>query len=92
MLLDELVLSDQFAVLVPGPGVVDGLDQAVLDDAEAPGGDEWGFTERLATEAGVLVSPGTLYGAAGAGRVRAALVAPMERLRLVAERLAVQPV
>src|SRR5439155_24446037 len=28
----------------------------------APGGDAWGFTERLAVEAGALVSPGDCYG------------------------------
>lgn len=55
--------------------------------APAPGGDAWGFTERLAAEGGCLVSPGDLYGAAGAGHVRVALVRPVERLRLVAERL-----
>ena len=55
--------------------------------APAPGGDAWGFTERLAVEAGCLVSPGDLYGPAGAGHVRIALVRPVERLRLVAQRL-----
>lgn len=57
--------------------------------APAPGGDAWALTERLAADGGCLVSPGDLYGAAGAGRVRVALVAPVERLRLVAERLGV---
>ena len=55
--------------------------------APAPGGDAWGFTERLAAEGGCLVSPGDLYGPAGAGYVRIALVRPAERLRLVAERM-----
>ncbi|MFP5376067.1 MAG: aminotransferase class I/II-fold pyridoxal phosphate-dependent enzyme, partial [Acidimicrobiia bacterium] len=55
--------------------------------APAPGGDAWGFTERLAAEGGCLVSPGDLYGAAGAGHVRVALVRPVERLRLVARRM-----
>ena len=55
--------------------------------AEAPGGDAWGFTDDLAARGGVLVSPGDLYGPNGAGHVRVALVQPMDRLRLVAERL-----
>lgn len=56
--------------------------------APAPHGDAWAFTERLAVEGGCLVSPGELYGAAGAGQVRIALVQPVERLALVARRLA----
>ena len=36
---------------------------------------------------GVLVSPGDLYGDAGAGHVRIAVVQPMERLALVGARL-----
>lgn len=55
--------------------------------AHAPGGDAWGFTDQLAADAGALVSPGDLYGAAGDGYVRVALVQPMERLELVADRL-----
>jgi aspartate/methionine/tyrosine aminotransferase len=57
--------------------------------AEAPGGDAWAFTRDLAERGGVLVSPGDLYGPAGAGHVRVAMVQPMERLALVAERLGV---
>lgn len=57
--------------------------------APAPGGDAWGFTERLAAEGGCLVSPGDLYGDAGTGWVRVALVRPLERLALVAERMGV---
>ncbi|HVE45606.1 MAG TPA: aminotransferase class I/II-fold pyridoxal phosphate-dependent enzyme [Acidimicrobiales bacterium] len=56
--------------------------------APVPDGDAWGFAERLARDGGCLVSPGDLYGAAGAGHVRVALVQPVERLALVAERLA----
>jgi succinyldiaminopimelate transaminase len=55
--------------------------------APAPGGDAWGFTERLAAEGGVLVAPGDIYGPPGAGYVRLAMVQPMERLELVASRL-----
>jgi aspartate/methionine/tyrosine aminotransferase len=53
----------------------------------APDGDAWGLAARLASEAGMLVSPGDFYGEAGAGHVRLAMVAPMARLDLVAERL-----
>ena len=59
--------------------------------AEAPEGDAWGFTERLAREAGVLVAPGDTFGAAGASYVRAAMVQPLERLELVARRLGAAP-
>jgi aspartate/methionine/tyrosine aminotransferase len=57
--------------------------------APAPGGDAWGFTEQLAGEGGVLVSPGEFYGPPGAGHVRVAMVQPVERLDLVASRLGV---
>ena len=50
--------------------------------------DAWALAEDLARVAGLLVSPGDLYGEGGAGHVRIAVVQPMERLRLVAERLA----
>ena len=50
-------------------------------------GDAWEFTERLAREAGALVSPGEFYGAAGAAFVRVAVVQPEERIELVASRL-----
>ena len=55
--------------------------------AEAPDGDEWAFTGRLAREGGCLVSPGEFYGVAGRGHVRVAVVQPLERLQLVASRL-----
>jgi succinyldiaminopimelate transaminase len=57
---------------------------------EAPGGDAWALVRRLATEGGALVSPGEFYGAVGASHVRMALVHPLERLQLVAERLGVR--
>ena len=53
----------------------------------APDGDEWAWTRWLAENAGVLVSPGSFYGPAGAGHVRVAMVAPMDRLQLAARRL-----
>jgi succinyldiaminopimelate transaminase len=49
--------------------------------------DGWAFAERLARDGGAIVSPGEFYGEAGRGYVRAAVVQPTERLRLVAERL-----
>jgi aspartate/methionine/tyrosine aminotransferase len=52
-------------------------------------GDGWAFTERLAKEGGALVSPGDLYGSDGHGFVRAAVVQPLDRLHLLAERLGV---
>ncbi len=50
--------------------------------------DAWAMAEGLATDGGILVSPGDLYGQGGAEHVRVALVQPMERLALVGERLA----
>jgi aspartate/methionine/tyrosine aminotransferase len=55
----------------------------------APEGDAWGWTEWLAAEAGMLVSPGEFYGPDGAGYVRIAMVAPRSQLDLVASRLGV---
>ncbi len=50
--------------------------------------DAWAMAKGLATDGGLLVSPGDLYGDGGAGHVRVAVVQPMERLALVGERLA----
>ncbi len=55
--------------------------------APAPDGDAWALTERLAREAGVLVSPGEFYGEQGAGHVRIAVVQPDEAFELAARRL-----
>jgi len=52
------------------------------------GGDGWRLTERLAAEGGLVVAPGDTFGPAGTGYVRVAAVAPMERIDLVAGRLA----
>ncbi|MEM9035230.1 MAG: aminotransferase class I/II-fold pyridoxal phosphate-dependent enzyme [Actinomycetota bacterium] len=52
-----------------------------------PGGDAWAFTERLARDLGVLVSPGEFYGRAAADRVRIAVVRPDEAYDLVERRL-----
>lgn len=55
--------------------------------AEAPGGDAWAAAEDLARRGGVIVAPGEFYGAQGRGHLRVAAVQPMDRLRLVADRL-----
>jgi succinyldiaminopimelate transaminase len=55
--------------------------------APAPGGDGWAWTRWLAEHGGVLVSPGSFYGPPGDGFVRLAMVAPLERLDEVAQRL-----
>jgi succinyldiaminopimelate transaminase len=51
--------------------------------------DGWAFAERLAREAGTLVSPGDFYGAGGANNVRIAVVQPDEKISLMAKRLGV---
>ncbi len=56
----------------------------------APDGDAWAFARRLASEAGVLASPGDFYGDAGRDHVRFAMVRPDEQLDLVARRLGVE--
>jgi succinyldiaminopimelate transaminase len=49
--------------------------------------DGWAYTERLARDAGVLVSPGEFYGPDGAAAVRVAVVQPDDRIALVEARL-----
>ncbi len=51
--------------------------------------DGWAFAERLAEQAGALVSPGDFYGAGGANNVRIAVVQPDDRIELVVQRMAV---
>ena len=53
--------------------------------------DAWAMAEALASDGGLLSSPGDLYGEEVASHVRVAVVQPMERLSLVAERLARSP-
>jgi aspartate/methionine/tyrosine aminotransferase len=79
------VLGQAFRLDVPMPG------GGLYLWAEAPDGDAWGFAERLAVEAGCLVSPGDFYGPDAAGYVRIALVQPDDRLALVARRLGIVP-
>ena len=54
--------------------------------ASRPGSDGWASARMLA-EAGILVSPGELYGAAGAQHIRVALTATDERVAAAAARL-----
>jgi aspartate/methionine/tyrosine aminotransferase len=56
--------------------------------AEVGADDGWEIAARLAHEAGLLVSPGDLYGPAGADHVRLALVQPRERFELAFDRMA----
>lgn len=49
--------------------------------------DAWDFTERLAREAGALVSPGDFYGTGGSRFVRVAVVQPDAAIKTVARRL-----
>lgn len=50
--------------------------------------DDVAFAERLLTDHGVAVAPGSGFGAGGTGFVRISLVHPQERLRDLLERLA----
>ncbi|CAN5891190.1 bifunctional succinyldiaminopimelate transaminase/glutamate-prephenate aminotransferase [soil metagenome] len=78
------LLREAFAALgltVPAP---DGAFYLWIAD---PGGDGWALANRLAREAGTLVSPGEFYGPAGAGSVRVAAVAPTEEIRRLRDRL-----
>lgn len=54
----------------------------------APYRDAWELARFLARAGGMLTSPGDFYGPEGADHLRVAVVQPMERLELVAERLA----
>jgi LL-diaminopimelate aminotransferase len=56
--------------------------------APAPGGDDVAFAGTLLEEAGVVVVPGSGYGAAGRGYVRLCLTVGEEEIRLALERLA----
>jgi aspartate/methionine/tyrosine aminotransferase len=78
--------------LMRGAFIEAGIDVAAPEGGfylwvPAPGGDAWAFTERLAKEAGILVSPGEFYGPDGAGHVRVAVVQPTARLEMAAGRL-----
>ena len=79
--LDAHLPAGGFYLWVPVPGWA----------SDAAGHDlrsgAWVLAEALAETAGVLVSPGDLYGDAGAGFVRVAAVQPDARIELVGERL-----
>ena len=79
--------------LAPHGLVHDGGDAAFyLWLRTADGADDgWEIAARLAHEAGLLVSPGDLYGALGADHVRLALVQPHDRLELALDRLVGTP-
>jgi aspartate/methionine/tyrosine aminotransferase len=51
------------------------------------GMDGWELAALIAERSGLIVSPGELYGEAGAGFVRLAVVQPDDRLALAASRL-----
>jgi succinyldiaminopimelate transaminase len=57
--------------------------------ATRPGLDCWAACELLATECGVLVGPGSMYGPEGDAYIRAALTATDERVAAAGERLRV---
>lgn len=52
-----------------------------------PTADGWDYAERLARDAGAIVSPGEFYGPGGAQYVRVAVVQPDEKIMMVAQRL-----
>ena len=70
-----------FGVVAPMP------DGAFYLWCHKPGLDGWELAALLAETAGLVVSPGDLYGDAGAPFVRIAMVQPDERLALAGERL-----
>ncbi|MGA2037321.1 MAG: aminotransferase class I/II-fold pyridoxal phosphate-dependent enzyme [Acidimicrobiales bacterium] len=79
--LDSHLPAGGFYLWVPVPGWA---SQGAGHDHSAGA---WTLTEALAEAAGVLVSPGDLYGEAGTGFVRVAAVQPDDRIELVGERL-----
>lgn len=79
--IDAALPAGGFYLWVKAPS--DGLQGETFENE----GPEWGLTRALAARGGVLVSPGEFYGSEGIGHVRVALVAPDERLELVAKRL-----
>ncbi|MGD0312347.1 MAG: aminotransferase class I/II-fold pyridoxal phosphate-dependent enzyme [Acidimicrobiales bacterium] len=81
--LDEVLSGEGLVGPMPAGGFY-----LWLPVPEELSGDGWTAAEALALRAGLLVSPGDLYGPDGAGFIRVAVVQPMDRLRLVADRLA----
>jgi succinyldiaminopimelate transaminase len=86
--LAEILRSHGMQASMPAGGLylwVPVPEWATGKDPERPA---WVLAGRLAEAGGMLVSPGDLYGEAGAGFVRVAAVQPDDRIELVAERLA----
>jgi succinyldiaminopimelate transaminase len=84
-----------FDVAMPGgafylwarvPGVGEN-DQDGQHDGQHDG-DGWAAANWLATQAGVLVSPGDFYGSVSGNYIRVAMVQPDDRISLAAQRLA----
>ncbi len=80
---------DRLAAVLASLGLVPPLpDGGFYLWVPAPGGDAWALAHRLATELGVVGSPGEFYGDAATGYVRLALVQPDDALDLVERRAA----
>jgi aspartate/methionine/tyrosine aminotransferase len=77
--IDAEMPAGSFYLWVAAPA---GIEQPA---GETPG---WALARFLAERAGVLASPGELYGPGGDAFTRLAVVQPHERLELVAKRLA----
>ena len=84
---DRLVLMRQIVSLMGAEAVMPGGGFYLW--VPAPDGDAWAFTRKLASEAGILVSPGEFYGEAGSGHVRIAVVQPDELLAMAAKRVGI---
>jgi aspartate/methionine/tyrosine aminotransferase len=56
-----------------------------------PAHDGWSAAEFLASECGILVTPGSIYGPSGDRHIRVALTATDERVAAAAARLAALP-
>ena len=81
----DVLAAEGATVSLPGGSFYLWAEAPPTDSRERPA---WAFTRHLAERGGVLVAPGDLYGEAEAAHVRVALVTPLERLALVADRLA----
>ena len=79
------------AALVAAGWRVDHSEAGLYLWATLPGHDCWSAAELLASDCGILVAPGVLYGAAGARHVRVALTATDERIAAAATRLRALP-
>jgi aspartate/methionine/tyrosine aminotransferase len=75
------------AALVEAGWRIDHSEAGLYLWATLPGHDCWSAAELLATDGGILVAPGVLYGAAGSRHVRVALTATDERVAAAAERI-----